>query len=247
MKLILIAIFIVGLLGSCKHEPLTLSPAINTINTGTNNQNNNGGGNNNGGNVNTCDTNIIYFNQDILPILVSNCAKSGCHDVTSHEEGIILNSYANVMATADVVPFNLSAGDLFEVITTNDPDKRMPPPPAAALSADQIDKIEKWIMQGAQNLTCINSGCDSTNVSYSGKIWPIINNKCKGCHSGNAPGGNVLLTDYTSVAAAAASGILMGTITHAAGSNPMPKNSGKLSSCEIGIVRNWITEGRQNN
>ena len=252
MKTKFLSVIIVIIFNSCRHEPPVLSPAANVHNTGTAN-NNGSGGNNNGGTVNTCDTNVIYFNQEILPIFITNCTNNnsayagGCHDVTFHQDGVILTSYENVMNTADVEPFNLSAGDLFEVITTNDPDKRMPPPPAAALSSDQIDKIEKWIMQGTQNLSCTNSGCDSANVSFINKVWPIINNKCKGCHSGSAPGGNIFLIDYNAVSASAASGKLMGAITYKATYQPMPKNSSKLSSCEIGVISNWIAEGRSNN
>ena len=237
-------------LNSCKHEPLGLTPLTDDYGNDDNNNNgggNNGGGNNNGGSGNTCDTNVIYFNQDVLPILASNCAKSGCHDVGSHEDGIILNSYANVMATADVVPYNLSAGDLYEVITTHDADDAMPPPPETSLSDEQIGIIEDWIMQGAQNLTCVNSGCDSVNVSYTGEVWPIIQNKCKGCHSGSAPGGNILLTDYNTVSTIAANPKFMGSILHASGYSAMPKNAAMLSTCEIGVLRNWIAEGKQNN
>lgn len=213
-----------------------------------NDDDNNGGlTNNGGGNVNTCDPNTIYFSQDILPILASNCAKSGCHDVATHEEGIILNSYANVMATADVVPYNLSGGDLYQVISSHNVRDVMPPPPDRALSQQQMDMIALWINQGAQDLTCVNSGCDSVSVSFTGKIWPVMLNKCRGCHSGSSPGGNILLTDYNTVAAAAASGKLMGSITHATGYSAMPKNAAMLSSCEIGGLRNWIGEGMLNN
>src|SRR5688500_13456166 len=46
-----------------------------------------------------CDPNLVYFDMVILPILKSNCAKSGCHDAITHQEGIILDSYENVMGS----------------------------------------------------------------------------------------------------------------------------------------------------
>src|SRR5688500_8454507 len=54
-----------------------------------------------------CDPAIIYFDMDILPILHSNCAKSGCHDAITHQEGIILDSYENVMNSDVIKPFDL--------------------------------------------------------------------------------------------------------------------------------------------
>lgn len=252
MKIRIIAVVVVIFFSACKHEPPELSPSANAINNGNNGGGS--GGNNGGGNATPCDPNIMYFNKDILPIFITNCTNNnsgssgGCHDVASHQNGIILTSYDNVMNTADVEPYDLSAGKLHEVITTNDPDDKMPPPPAAALSPQDIDKIEKWIMQGAQNLTCTSSsGCDTVNVSFSGKVWPIVNSKCKGCHSGNSPAGTIPLTDYGTVSVSIASGKFMGAITHSAGFFAMPKNSSKLSVCEIGVISNWISEGKLNN
>ena len=95
-------------------------------------------------------------------------------------------TYANVMATGKIKPFKPNDSKLFEVITTSEPDDRMPQPPAAALSQDQIGILEKWIQQGAKNLTCDPhaGGCDTTGVSYAQTIMPVIITYCKGCHSG---------------------------------------------------------------
>ena len=53
-----------------------------------------------------CDATKIYFQQQVLPILVSNCAMSGCHDDATHKEGVVLTSYQKVMATTEVRPGN---------------------------------------------------------------------------------------------------------------------------------------------
>jgi hypothetical protein len=102
----------------------------------------------------SCDPDTVYFERDLLPLLNSSCAKSGCHDATTASDGVILDSYFNVMATADVKPGNPDDSDLYEVITDDDPDDRMPPPPLPPLSSDQIAMVRKWILQGAQNLIC---------------------------------------------------------------------------------------------
>jgi Planctomycete cytochrome C len=228
------------LITSCKHEPL-IGPV------GEDNTTQGSGNNGNNNNGIPCDSNTVYFSTQILPILVSNCAKSGCHDALSHEDGVILDSYANVMATANVQPFDPSHGKLLESITETDPDDVMPPLPNSPLTAQQINLIQTWIQQGAQNLFCTNSSCDSTSVSYLTNVEPIINNSCKGCHSGSNPGGGITLNSYATVAAQANNGKLLGSIIHAAGYAPMPKNSASLSTCEIGIIRNWILEGTLNN
>ncbi|MBK8981159.1 MAG: c-type cytochrome [Ignavibacteria bacterium] len=49
-----------------------------------------------------CDPNIIYFKQDVLPLLQSNCAKSGCHNEESQKHGVILTSYENLIRTVEI-------------------------------------------------------------------------------------------------------------------------------------------------
>ena len=63
-----------------------------------------------------CDSNIIYFDQQILPILLSNCAIPECHSEDSAQDGVVLVSYESVMNTAKVKAFDLNDSELFEVI-----------------------------------------------------------------------------------------------------------------------------------
>ena len=67
--------------------------------------------------VDICDPDSIYFENDILPILISNCAIPGCHDASSAEDDVILTDYFYVIETGDVEPFDLDGSDLYEVIT----------------------------------------------------------------------------------------------------------------------------------
>jgi hypothetical protein len=94
--------------------------------------------------------------------------------------------------------------------------------------------------------------CDTTNVTYSGTIFPVINDNCTSCHSGSAPQGNIKLEDYATISAAAAipagqSGSLYGAISHDPGNSPMPKNGTQLSDCKIKQVKVWIDAGRPDN
>jgi mono/diheme cytochrome c family protein len=199
-----------------------------------------------------CNPDTIYFEMDVLPILLSSCAKSGCHDAVTAQEGIRLDSYINVMGSDVITPGNPGDSELYEKITESDPDDIMPPPPDSPLDAIQKEIIRKWIAQGAQELFC-DAGCDTVNVTFSGTIWPeIIQNHCFGCHNGANASGGIHLENYSQVAAqaqipAGQPGSLYGAVTHAGGNSAMPKNQQKLSDCKIGQLRKWINDGLPDN
>lgn len=195
-----------------------------------------------------CDPDSIYFEYDILPILVSNCAMSGCHSVASHKEGVILTSYAYTMNTADVTPYSLNNSDLWEVITDNNPNDVMPPPPATLTTA-QKDLIAAWINQGAKNLSCNPSYgvCDTTNVTFSAVVQPIMQTQCVGCHKTGNEGGGINLQTHAGVAAIALNGDLMGSIRHLAGYSAMPKSQAIMPTCQINKIQAWVNAGAPNN
>lgn len=196
-----------------------------------------------------CDPNVVYFEKDLLPILKSNCAKSGCHDVLSHQEGIILDNYQNVMASGIVKAFDVNDSELYGVITETDPDKVMPEPPNQRLTPDQIALIAQWIEQGAKNETCdADAGiCDTIGVSYSGFVAPLLSTYCVGCHSGSVPSGNIVLNLHAGVKTVALNGKLLGAISWSNGFQPMPKGSNKLPDCTIDKIKAWISDGAPNN
>lgn len=195
-----------------------------------------------------CDSNLVYFEAEILPILRSNCALSGCHDMVTAEDDVILTDYENVIATADVEPFNLSGSKIYEVLTEQDEDDRMPPPPQNRLDAEQIELIARWILQGAEDLFCSeNSPCDTSMVSYSGDIIPIVNTYCKGCHSGSAPSGNIDLSNYQGVKTQAISGKLVGVVTWSPGFVKMPQGGSQLPQCDQDKIMYWVSQGALNN
>ena len=195
---------------------------------------------------NPCDPDTVYFEADLLPILLSTCARPGCHDVTA-QDGVRLDSYEAVMASNVVVPGDPLESEMYENIIETDPDKRMPPPPNDPMPTENIQLVYKWISQGAQNLFC-EADCDTTNVTFSGVIWPeIIQKSCTGCHSGASPNGGVSLENYEDVVAVAQSGQLLGVIEHQAGYPPMPQNGPQLSDCKITQIRKWIDDGTPNN
>lgn len=235
LSILVFSIFLLLFGYACKHYPAVVPPDTN-----------NGGGGGGSGNSHPCDPDTVYFNKDILPILVSNCAKSGCHDATTHADGVILTNYNYVIQTGDIQPGSPANSDLYERITETKADKVMPPPPASHLSTAQIQLINKWILQGAKNLTCDNA-CDTLNVTYSKTIKPLIQTYCQGCHSGTAPSGSINLSTYAGVKTIALNGKFYGAIAYKTGFSKMPKNGNKLSDCQIKAVDKWIKAGALQN
>ena len=210
---------------ACTHEPTNPNSIPPTVNI-------------------NCSPDSVYFVNEVMPIIASNCAMSGCHDAITRAEGVVLINYATVMEY--VRAGNASRSELYEVIVETDPDKRMPPPPRSPLTASQIAKIQKWINQGAKNNSCVGS-CDTTQFTYAAVIKPMMDNKCAGCHKAGNLRGNVDLSNYNGTKVVALNGKLLGSISHQSGFSPMPKNSAKLSDCEITQVRRWIAAGSLNN
>ena len=221
---------------SCKHEALDTG-----LNTGG------GGGGGGTGTTVTCSPDTAYFQQQVLPIFISNCTVGGYHDAITQQHGVNLTTYTNIITTGDVRPFNPSGTKLWKKINETNPSDRMPPPPRNPLTTAQKDIIYKWIMQGAKNNSCQASACDSANITFSGTIRSIMNNKCVGCHSGSSPQGNINYSTYAGVKAKVDDGRLWGAINHLPGYSPMPKGGSKLSDCEIKQFQKWISAGAPNN
>lgn len=187
----------------------------------------------------------ICFERDVLPIFISNCAKSGCHDAASHEDGYVLDNYTNIMRKG-IVPGNSAASKVWQSVTLDNNAEDKMPQGAPALSSVQLDIIKRWIVAGAVDGGACAVNCDSNNITYSGGVAPIMQSYCVGCHSSaTAPGGS--LTDYNSVRAAAVTGRLIGDIADSPGYNHMPKGGLTLSPCQVTQIRKWVAAGAPNN
>lgn len=194
----------------------------------------------------TCSADTVYFQQQVLPIFISNCTMSGCHDAQSRQSGIVLTDYSSIMTTGKIRPFSPSSGEVYKKIITGNSGDRMPPPPMSALTTDQKDIIYKWIMQGAKNNSC-EASCDTSVFTFAAGIKPIIANKCQGCHSGTAPQGGIDLATYNAIKLRVTDGKLWGSISHLPGYFAMPKGTTKLSDCELTKFKKWIASGAPNN
>lgn len=89
--------------------------------------------------------------------------------------------------------------------------------------------------------------CDSTSVSYSQTIVPIVNANCIICHSAANPSGNVIANTWEGLSTQALNGNLWGGVNWESGFVPMPKDGSKLSGCDLAKIKNWINQGAPNN
>jgi hypothetical protein len=208
-----------------------------------------GNGNGNGQTSDTthhkhsCSPDSVYFFNDILPLITSNCSMSGCHDGSSHsDDARALTTYSQIMTYVRVS--SPSSSKLYTVLTRSG-EEAMPRPPKVPLTKTQDSLILAWIKQGALNNQCVGD-CDTTNITFSGVVSPIIQVSCAGCHSGASPGGSISLTNYQQILIQAGNGKLLGSITYSGGLIGMPV-SNKLSDCDINAIRVWIKNGAPNN
>lgn len=220
--LAVIAVFF-AVINSCTHPPYVLPVSERT------------------GDPNIC------FERDVLPIFVSNCAKSGCHDGTSHRSGYILDNYNDIVRKG-IVPGNYAASVIWQSVAIKVFNVSHMPQGASDLNATDIQTIRAWIAGGAidSGVACSVNPCDSDSYSYGTVIAPLMQKYCIGCHnSPSAQGGSLM--DYASVKEAAVNGKMIGNIEQLPGFNPMPAAGVKLSDCQIAQVRKWVAAGAPNN
>lgn len=85
----------------------------------------------------------------------------------------------------------------------------------------------------------LDAVCDTSNVTFTGTIRPILSTYCFGCHSNaNAPsfGNSIRLEDYADARTNAAR--MYDAVAHV-GPNPMPKDAAQLNDCLIAQFRVW--------
>lgn len=197
-------------LGSCKHE-----------------------------NLETINGDSICFERDILPIFVSNCAMSGCHDVNTKADKYDLSNYTAILSKG-IKPGNPDNSEIWEVIQENEM------PPNGALTREQKSYIKSWIAAGAKNGTNCVVQCDSNVFTYSSAVSKIMS-QCTGCHSGNNASAQVNLSIHAGVQTVALNGRLMGSLLGHSGYASMPPyGSPRLTSCQITQLNKWIGNGCKN-
>jgi len=89
--------------------------------------------------------------------------------------------------------------------------------------------------------------CDTTNITYSQTIAPIMADNCNVCHSGANPQKNVITDNYPDLSIIAKNGQLWKSVNHDPGFVPMPYQENKLSDCNLSKINIWINSGSPNN
>lgn len=93
----------------------------------------------------------VEYKRDIEPILSQHCLK--CHGPQKQQGGLRLDVPESAYRGGDsaepaIVPLNAGKSRLIELISSNDATERMPPE-GQPLSAEQVEKLRRWIDGGA--------------------------------------------------------------------------------------------------
>ena len=184
---------------------------------------------------------VVYFQQDVFPVIISNCTQSGCHGTVATGGEFRLTSYNDILRI--VSPGDYKGSRLYQALVR--PVGYMPQG-SSRLSDEDIRTIALWIEQGAENNSG-DSGCNTDNVTYSNTVAPILQAWCYSCHSGSFPSGNIKLDAYSAVRPLVDNGKLLGTIRHETGYLPMPDGGGKMPTCEISKIEQWVSDGAPDN
>lgn len=94
----------------------------------------------------------VSFNADIRPILNQYC--TSCHGGVRQKSGVSFIFREQALGRGEsgrptIIPGDSARSEVIARLKSTDPDERMPHH-APPLSADQIEKIERWIEQGAK-------------------------------------------------------------------------------------------------
>lgn len=91
------------------------------------------------------------------------------------------------------------------------------------------------------------TSCDTTSVTYSLTVAPILANNCNACHNSSAPTAGIITDSYDGLQPIIANGSFRGAINHVSPWSPMPKGGNKLNSCDLAKIDAWLNAGAPNN
>jgi hypothetical protein len=89
--------------------------------------------------------------------------------------------------------------------------------------------------------------CDTTLVSHSKDLTPIMAANCFDCHSGSNPIGGWNLQDTTTLQMLVLNGTLISAIEQDGNASLMPQGKAKLTPCEINKFIAWGDQGAKGN
>ena len=97
----------------------------------------------------------IRFDREVRPLLSDACFQCHGPDEATRHGGLRLDQNKAVLQGGDsgpaIVAGDLDASEVWQRITSSDPDLVMPPPDSGKmLNPDQIEILKEWILQGAE-------------------------------------------------------------------------------------------------
>ncbi len=183
--------------------------------------------------------------KEALEILSAKCLT--CHNPERPDGGISdITDLSYLLYYRLIIPGQPEISDIIRVIK----DGKMPP--SGGVSTSDVQALNRWVLDGlvdsSGNVT-IPTGSSQLEPTYSSIKVRIINTKCLGCHSGANPTGGIDMTTYAGlvgnnvVRAGNPDGSRMVNAVERPGNDFMPRNGARLTSTEIGIIRQWIQAG----
>ena len=88
---------------------------------------------------------------------------------------------------------------------------------------------------------------DNMPVSFKNDVLPIIKKECLQCHDSNNHFDGLILETYQQIYSSANSGELYNSIVSVNGYSPKMPKGGKLSDCDVAIIKKWIDQKMENN
>jgi hypothetical protein len=89
--------------------------------------------------------------------------------------------------------------------------------------------------------------CDTTNVTFSGTVHPILEANCSSCHNASVAEAGIITETHNDLILHVNSGIFWKAINHEPGATPMPYNQPKMQQCDLLKIKAWINQGAPNN
>jgi hypothetical protein len=97
----------------------------------------------------------VDFSRDVLPILSDKCFHCHGPDARARKAGLRFDSKEGAFRVrrgkAVIVPGKSAQSKLYRLVSSSDPDERMPPPESnRSLTPQQVDTLKRWIDEGAK-------------------------------------------------------------------------------------------------